>query len=701
MEKLSLQYSTKNIPIPTNSEYTKKLIDKVEDFIKRLRWRVFFFLKPATTDHTKETYGFKSPKSPPFIPQLKGFEEDMLRLIEDLKFCKINSRTQNKLNTDLKKIQNETNILVPADKTNNYYSVPIQQYKKLMQDNVTTTYKRSDEQMERANNLKAKEITDELDLSDRIQALAPKPAYVTLKDHKENFRNHPTCRLINPTKSDIGIISKKILDRINKNILQATLVNQWKNSTAVIDWFKNIQPRRSTTFITFDVVNFYPTINKRLLHKAIEFAKKHTTITPLETEIIFHAKSTLLFHNDTPWQKTNADDLFDVTMGSYDGAETCELVGTYILNEIRDIIPKENIGLYRDDGLAFINKPAREAETIKKQLCEKFRQLGLQITADANVKTVNFLDVTFDLNKREYRPYSKPGNKHLYVHTGSNHPLVITNRIPQSIQTRLSNISSNEDVFSDAKDDYEKALQEAGHNTTLTYSPSNNNNNRRQQQRKRKITWFNPPYSQHVKANIGKKFLALIDKNFPKENELHKICNRNTLKISYSCMSNMETIIKAHNNKILNNDTGRTPETCNCRRKEDCPLPERCTAKNVVYEAKVHTQSEEKIYIGLTATSFKTRYTSHKASFTHRAKSNQTELSKYIWKLKDDGSPYTLTWRIKKQAQPYSPQSKRCNLCLWEKYFIITADKNTSLNSRTELISTCRHKMKYFLSEYG
>ena len=161
------------------------------------------------------------------------------------------------------------------------------------------------------------------------------------------------------------------------------------------------------------------------------------------------------------------------------------------------------------------------------------------------------------------------------------------------------------------------------------------------------------------------------------------------------------TNVKAHNSKIINKDHNKTPETCNCRQKEDCTLPGKCTIQNVIYEAKVKTPNEEKTYIGLTATSFKARYTNHKASFNNRAKSNQTELSKHTWKLKDDGSPYTLTWTIKKRAQPYSPRTKRCNLCLWEKFFIITADKNTTLNTRTELTSTCRHKRNFYLSEYG
>lgn len=160
-------------------------------------------------------------------------------------------------------------------------------------------------------------------------------------------------------------------------------------------------------------MNFYPSIDRQLLQKAIHFAKRFTTISPSEAEIIFQAKNNLLFHGNMSWQKATADDLFDVTMGSYDGAETCELVGSFILDEIKSIVPKENIGLYRDDGPAVIHKPARAAETIKKKLCEKFRKIGLQVTASANSTVVDFLDVTFDLNSKEHKPFSKPGNTQL------------------------------------------------------------------------------------------------------------------------------------------------------------------------------------------------------------------------------------------------------------------------------------------------
>ena len=166
-------------------------------------------------------------------------------------------------------------------------------------------------------------------------------------------------------------------------------------------------------------------------------------------------------------------------------------------------------------------------------------------------------------------------------------------------------------------------------------------------------------------------------------------------------MNNIETIINTHNSSIINKENNKTPDTCNCRKKEKCPLPGKCTIQNVIYEAKVTTPNEDKRYIGLTATSVKTRYSAHKASFNNRDKSNQTKLSKHIWKLKDDGTAYNITWTIKRRVQPYSPRSKTCSLCLWEKYFIITVDRRNTLNSRSELVPTCRHKKKHLLSGYG
>lgn len=171
-------------------------------------------------------------------------------------------------------------------------------------------------------------------------------------------------------------------------------------------------------------------------------------------------------------------------------------------------------------------------------------------------------------------------------------------------------------------------------------------------------------------------------------------------------MPNMATRIKAHNNKILNSISGNNPEqaesrTCNCRDVNACPVEGKCLMKNVIYQAEVTTQRETKTYVGQASTTFKIRYTQHKSDMNIKGMSQKTSLSKYVWQLKDGKTPYTLKWSIIQQAQPYSPMSRRCNLCLWEKFHILMSNKQSRLNSRNEVVSKCRHRTKHLLSEFG
>ena len=135
--------------------------------------------------------------------------------------------------------------------------------------------------------------------------------------------------------------------------------------------------------------------------------------------IIIHSKRSLLYHQNSPWTKKNSDSMFDVTMGSYDGAETCELIGVYMLSLIAPKF-KDEVGLYRDDGIAVCKAEPREKA--KQEVSNVFKFNGLKITIEANKKVVNFLDVTFDLSSGSYKPYIKPNNKLLYVHRPINHP---------------------------------------------------------------------------------------------------------------------------------------------------------------------------------------------------------------------------------------------------------------------------------------
>ena len=216
----------------------------------------------------------------------------------------------------------------------------------------------------------------------------------------------------------------------------------------------------------------------------------------------------------------------------------------------------------------------------------------------------------------------------------------------------------------------------------------------KKRKRGRKIIWFTPPFSQSVKTNIGKKFLGLIRKHFPQTSRLHKIFNKNTVKVGYSCTKNMATLIKGHNTALLNpKDKGLE---CNCR--AECPLDGKCRAKNVVYEATVRTADCTKKYVGLTASEFKTRHASHKTSMRHERYANSTELSKYIWQLSNQQTEHSLSWTILERACPYSNAGKRCNLCIAEAYHILHADKDMALNKRSELVSTCRHQKKFTLA---
>ena len=99
---------------------------------------------------------------------------------------------------------------------------------------------------------------------------------------------------------------------------------------------------------------------------------------------------------------------FDVTMGSYDEAEVCELVGLYLLNLLTNEFGKHNISLYRDDGLScFQNISSPDSEKIKKKMCKIFQDNRLNITAECNLAITDFLDVTFDFKSDTYYPYRK------------------------------------------------------------------------------------------------------------------------------------------------------------------------------------------------------------------------------------------------------------------------------------------------------
>ena len=115
------------------------------------------------------------------------------------------------------------------------------------------TYQKPTKARMKSINKTTKKFAEKLKILDKMKFMDESVAYITIRDHKEYFPENPSFRLINSSKSDIEKISKRILHQINENISQNTNVNQWKNSTSVIDWFKGINNKSQYMFLAFDI----------------------------------------------------------------------------------------------------------------------------------------------------------------------------------------------------------------------------------------------------------------------------------------------------------------------------------------------------------------------------------------------------------------------------------------------------------------
>ena len=216
--------------------------------------------------------------------------------------------------------------------------------------------------------------------------------------------------------------------------------------------------------IKFDIAEFYPFISEYLLKKLINYVKSFTAIEEKCISAIKLACKSLLFSKDGTWVKKKGNDLVDVTMASFDGAEICELVGLYLLNKLSKLLGNENMGLHRDDGLAAIRSTSSPIlDKMRKNIIVLFKEEGLTITIDANLIETGFLDVTFNLETGKFFPFRKPNNVPLYINIKSNHPWTIIKDLPKMINKRLFELSCNKDEFDKVKLLYEKLLKESGY----------------------------------------------------------------------------------------------------------------------------------------------------------------------------------------------------------------------------------------------
>ena len=194
-------------------------------------------------------------------------------------------------------------IIVPADKSHNWYKIPIDYYNKMITNTVTKDYKHAYE-IEVINVNKESLyllIANEPGLEKRVEILSRGVAFITVKDHKSNFPSRVDVRLLNPSKSQIGKISKIKLQEINSNIRSITKLNQLQSSQDAISWFKSLKYKKQRYFLMFDIKSYYPSIKRDLLKKTFNWARTIMKISKADENLVFMARRSFLFMNDQPW----------------------------------------------------------------------------------------------------------------------------------------------------------------------------------------------------------------------------------------------------------------------------------------------------------------------------------------------------------------------------------------------------------------
>ena len=255
---------------------------------------------------------------------------------------------------------------------------------------------------------------------------------------------------------------------------------------------------------------------------------------------------------------------------------------------------------------------------MRQRITAIFQENGIKVIGTVGLEATDFLDIFLDLRAGTYRSFVKEGHLPIYVHNQSNQ------NIGLGVNKRLSMLNSSEELFKQAMPVYQKALLRSKHNHQLKYNKDEVEGRPTRRRRTRNIYW-NPPFSMNVKTNIGGRFLALIDRCFPKGSVMSKVFNRNNSKLSYRTLPNMKQVLAKHNKKVLAASNPKVEEkTWDCpkanREAGTCSLQGQCLAKNTIYQATVvetkpSGEEEVETYVGCCATEWKPKYINHNKSY--------------------------------------------------------------------------------------
>ena len=282
-----------------------------------------------------------------------------------------------------------------------------EEYSNLLQNSITSKYKKTDKNNSIHINKEGIKHAKEASIINRIEINGRGNSFITLKDHNKNFLNRLTTRLLNTEKNENWQNKQTHITNINTTLSEKIKVNECKNTSSVINWFKKIPNKSLYKFLMFDIKDFFPSIKQKLLWEVKRFSKRYISMASKDIDTIFHAGKSLLYYNDDPWVK-KGDRKFDVEMGTMMG--------------------QNHVGWYTGDGLAILkNTSGPAAEKLKKKLQKNFKEKDREIIVQCNLKITNYLNITPNLNDGSYLPYRKLN----YIHVNSDHSPSIIKETPQ------------------------------------------------------------------------------------------------------------------------------------------------------------------------------------------------------------------------------------------------------------------------------
>ena len=179
MHRFQFNYSLKNIGFPSKDQYRRRLIEKVESVVQRMRLKGHFFLNENKPTKSENKFGLPSRNYATPISEMKAFEDDLVKLTSSITFRKVNYPFLNKIHEDLKNVHSSKDVFVYTEKSTNVYENSPDNYNKLIMEDITKMYKFVNKNVTDDINDELRNIASNLSIGNRVDTMAKRSAYIT------------------------------------------------------------------------------------------------------------------------------------------------------------------------------------------------------------------------------------------------------------------------------------------------------------------------------------------------------------------------------------------------------------------------------------------------------------------------------------------------------------------------------------------